>query len=413
MGNLEQQLKSAKEASRQLRTATTKQKNIFLQDLSALLLKHTPDILAENKKDIEAAGQLTDAMKKRLTLTEKSIEAIALGVRSVAELSDPVGTIVKMWKQPNGMQVGRMRVPIGVIFFVFESRPNVIVDAAALAIKSGNVLIARGGKEARFSNDILQKYISQALESAGLSSCCVQQLEDKSHEAIYQVVKQPQYIDLAVARGREQLIKSVKENSFVPVIAHERGLCHLYIDESANKAMAIRIAVNAKTSNPATCNTIETLLIHKNCAQNILPDLLSALFEKGVEIRGCEGVCKIDKRCVPATENDWATEYLDLILSVKIVDSFEEALEHIEKYSSRLTDAIVTEDSAKAMKFEHQVNSSTVLINASNRLTDGGEFGLGAEFGISTSSIHMRGPMGLEDLTVTKYVVLGDGQIRE
>lgn len=413
MENLEQQLKLAKEAAQQLRTAATKQKNLFLQNLSALLLRHTPDILTENKKDIEAAGQMTVAMKKRLTLTEKSIETIARGVRSVAELPDPVGTIVKMWKQPNGMQVGRMRAPIGVIFFVFESRPNVIIDAAALAIKSGNALIARGGKEARFSNNILQKYISQALESAGLPPYCVQQLEDKSHEAIYQVVKQSQYVDLAVARGREQLIKAIKENSFVPVIAHERGLCHLYIDESANKEMAIKIAINAKISNPATCNTIETLLIHKNCVKNILPDLLNELINKNVEVRGCEKTCKFDKRCVLASEDDWATEYLDLILSIKIVDSFEEALQHIEKYSSRLSDSIVTEDNTKAKEFVDRVNSSTVLVNASNRLTDGGEFGLGAEFGISTSSIHMRGPMGLEDLTVTKYIVLGDGQIRE
>ena len=410
--DMKKQLSLAKNASRELRIASGRQKDTFLKNLANLLVQNTPEILIENKKDLEKASQLTPAMQKRLTLTADSIKSIAQGVEEVAKLADPVGTITKMWKQPNGMQVCKMRVPIGVIFFVFESRPNVIVDAAALAIKSGNVLIARGGKEAQFSNDILQKYISQALESAGLSPHCVQQLEDKSHEAIYQVVKQSQYIDLVVARGREQLIKSVKENSFVPVIAHERGLCHLYIDESANKEMAIKIAINAKTSNPATCNTIETLLIHKNCAKNILPELLNELINKKVEIRGCEKTCKFDKRCVPASEEDWATEYLDLILSVKIVDSFEEALEHIEKYSSRLTDAIVTEDSEKAIKFEHQVNSSTVLVNASNRLTDGGEFGLGAEFGISTSSIHMRGPMGLEDLTVTKYVVLGNGQIR-
>lgn len=413
MEKFKQQLMSSKEASRQLRTATTKQKNLFLQSLSALLLKYTPDILAENKKDLESAGQLTSAMKKRLTLTEKSIEAMALGVRSVAELSDPVGTVVKMWKQPNGMRVGKMRVPIGVIFFVFESRPNVIVDAAVLAIKSGNALIARGGKEANFSNNILHKYIIEALESAELSAFCVQQLEDKSHEAIYQVVKQTEYLDLVVARGREQLIKAIKENSFVPVIAHERGLCHLYIDESADKEKAIKIAVNAKTSNPATCNTVETLLVNRNCVADLLPDLLSALFEKNVEIRGCKAVCEVDNRCIPASEEDWATEYLDLVLSIKVVDDFEKALQHIEKYSSRLTDSIVTENYTKANEFVERVNSSAVLVNASNRLTDGGEFGLGAEFGISTSSIHMRGPMGLEDLTVTKYVVLGDGQVRE
>lgn len=411
--SIEKQLNLAKNASRELRIADNQQKNIFLKNLAGFLIQNTAEILIENKKDLESASQLTSAMKKRLTLTADSIKSIAQGVEDVAKLADPIGTIAKMWKQPNGMQVCKMRVPIGVIFFVFESRPNVIVDAAALAVKSGNALIARGGKEACFSNDIFQKYISQALESAGLSPYCVQQLEDKSHEAIYQVVKQSQYIDLVVARGREQLIKSVKENSFVPVIAHERGLCHLYIDETADKAMAMKIAVNAKTSNPATCNTIETLLIHKNCVGNILPDLLNELINKKVEIRGCERTCKFDKRCVPASEEDWSTEYLDLILSVKVVDSFEEALEHIEKYSSRLTDAIVTEDSARAMEFERKVNSSTVLINASNRLTDGGQFGLGAEFGISTSSIHMRGPMGLEDLTVTKYIVLGNGQIRE
>ncbi|MGH7249534.1 MAG: glutamate-5-semialdehyde dehydrogenase, partial [Minisyncoccia bacterium] len=306
-----------------------------------------------------------------------------------------------------------VRVPIGVISIIFESRPNVIVDIAALCIKSGNAVIVRGGKEALYSNNVLEKYIVKALEKSGLPASAVQQLEDRRHEAIGELVQLEDYLDLVIPRGREELIRSVSEKSRVAVIKHMRGMCHLYIDSEANTEKAIKIAVNAKTSNPSTCNSIETLLVHQDIADKIMPNLLKEMFKKGVEIRGDKNTCKYDARCVAATEEDWSAEYLDLILSIKIVTSYEEAIAHIQKYSSLLTDAIVTENKKCAQNFINDIDSAVVLVNASNRLTDGGVFGLGAEIGISTSRIHMRGPMGLEDLTVTRYNVIGNGQIRE
>ncbi len=411
--NTQEQLISAKQASVQLRTATTKQKNDFLTKLASLLVENKERIVEENKKDLSEVQGITKAMEKRLKISAEAIEDIAQGLKEVAELADPVGTITKMWKRPNGMQVGRMRAPIGVIFFIFESRPNVIVDAAALCIKSGNVLIARGGKEALNSNNILLQYIKQALESVALPSGAVQQLEDRNYEAVTEVVKSDKYVDLVVPRGREKLIRSIKEAAQVPVIAHERGLCHLYIDKSANKEKAIEIALNAKTSNPSTCNTIETILVHSDMAEEVVSSLVDKLIEAGVEVRGCEKVCALNQKSNLASEEDWDTEYLDMIVSIKVVDSFEKGIEHIQKYSSGLTDTIVTEDYQRSRKFLEMINSAAVLVNVSNRFTDGNQFGLGAELGISTSSVHMKGPMGLEDLTTTKYIVLGDGQIRE
>ncbi len=413
MKNIEEQLKLAKEASNQLRIVDTKKKNNFLNKLSDLLMENKQEILQENKKDLDLNEGLTKAMKKRLTLTEDSIKGMVDGVREIVDLDDPIGVIEEKWSRPNGMEVAKMRVPIGVIVFVYESRPNVIVDATGLCIKSGNVLIARGGKEAIYSNTVLLKFINQALEEAGLPVGSVQQLEDRSYEALAEVVKQDKYVDLVVPRGREKLINTIKDNARVPVIAHERGLCHMYIDSEADKAMAIKLVLNAKTSNPSTCNTIEKVLIHKDIADEILPDLILKLIEAGVEIRGDEKVCSLSDSCKLALEEDWDEEYLDMIVAIKIVDSFENSIKHIEEHSSGLTDSIITENKEKADKFLQAVNSAVVLVNASNRLVDGGVFGLGAELGISTSSIHMRGPMGIKDLTVTKYIVLGDGQIRE
>ena len=408
-----EQLKSAKNASRILRMASTKQKDLFLAKLADLVEKNQEQILVENVKDLANASDITPAMKKRLALSASSIQAIAQGVRDIIKLSDPVGQIVGQWERPNGMKVGKMRVPIGVIFFVFESRPNVIIDAAALAIKAGNVLIARGGKEAKYSNDIFEKIIMQALAEAGLPKDCATQLGDKSHEGIYEVLKYSEYVDLAVARGREQLINSVKEHARMPVIAHERGLCHIYIDEFADLEKAVKITINAKVSNPAVCNSAEVALVHEKVAEKVLPGLISGLIEKGVEVRGDKKVCAVDKRCSPAGETDWDTEFLALIMAVKVVKDLDEALLHIDKHGSRHSDTIVTENEANADRFVHEINNAATLVNASTRLVDGGVFGLGAEFGISTASIHMRGPMGLEDLTVTKYFVLGDGQVRE
>lgn len=403
----------AKEAASMLRQASTDQKNNFLKILATLLEKNIEEILIENTKDLAAADTITSAMKRRLTLDKNSILNMAKGVLEIALAEDPVSKIVKDLVRPNGLKISRIRVPIGVIAIIFESRPNVIIDVAALCVKSGNAVIVRGGKEALCSNTVLEKYISKALEQSGLPVFAVQQLEDRRHEAIGELVQLEDYLDLVIPRGREELIRLVSEKSRVAVIKHKRGLCHLYIDSEAIVTKAIKIAVNAKTSNPSTCNTIETLLVHKDIADKLMPSLLKELFGRGVEIRGDENVCKYDSRCILATEEDWSTEYLDLILSIKIVDSYEDAIKHIQKYSSGLTDAIVTENKKRAEDFLKAIDSAVVLVNASNRLTDGGVFGLGAEIGISTSRIHMRGPMGLEDLTVTRYNVLGDGHIRE
>lgn len=407
-----QQFVKAKEAGNILRASTAEQKNIFLNKLADLLLANINEILAENSKDLASAQNLSPAMLKRLTLNEEIIKSMANGLGEIAKMSDPVGVIEEKWDMPNGMTVGKMRVPIGVILFIYESRPNVIIDAAGLCVKSGNCLIARGGKEAILSNNILLQYIQQALKESALPEMSVQQMEDRRHEALAEAVKLDKYIDLVVPRGREQLINYIKDNARVPVIAHERGVCHMYIDDEANIEMAIKLALNAKTSNPAVCNSLEKILVHSAIANKVMPNLLNELFKAGVEVRGCEKTCVYDKRCLAATNEDWDLEYLDLKIAIKIIDSFSEALEWIEIHSSHHTDAIITENQAKADDFLRRVNSASVMVNVSTRLTDGGEFGLGAELGISTASIHMRGPMGLKDLTVTKYIVLGSGQIR-
>ena len=407
------QAKKAKKAAEVLRQETTEKKNAFLLALADLLEKNTEHILAENSKDMSSASNLTNAMKRRLELTAQNVEVMSNSVREIAKADDPVGKMVKEWTATNGLTIRRVRVPIGVIASIFESRPNVTIDVASLCVKSGNAVIVRGGKEAQHSNNALMACITKSLEKAGLPVDSVQQLADRRHEAIGELVQLEDYLDLVIPRGREELIRAVSEKSRVPVMKHMRGLCNLYIDSEADIAKAIRIAVNAKVSNPSTCNSIETLLVHKEIADEVMPKLLEKLFREGVEVRGDSRTCTYDARCMPATEQDWSKEYLDLILSVKIVDSFDEAIHHIQKYSSGLTDAIVTENKDRAEDFLKAIDSATVLVNASNRLTDGGVFGLGAEIGISTSRVHMRGPMGLEDLTVTRYNVIGDGQIRE
>ncbi len=407
------QAQNAKAAAGVLRGVTTEQKNAFLSTLADLLDAHTDAILAENAKDLALASGITAAMRKRLALTREGIAAIARGVRVIAGLPDPVGQLVKTVQRPDGLIINRVRTPIGVIACIFESRPNVIIDVASLCVKSGNAVIVRGGKEAVNSNNAFMRLMSMALEASHLPKFSVQQLEDRRHEAVNELVALDAYLDLVIPRGREELIRTVSAHARVPVIKHMRGLCHAYVDSEADIEKAIAIVVNAKTSNPATCNSIETLLVHKDIAPRLLPQLLQELTSRGVEIRGCPRTCAYQTACTPATEEDWSTEYLDLILSVKVVDSYEEALAHIARYSSGLTDSIVTENKERMEHFLRTVDSATVLANASNRLTDGGEFGLGGEIGISTARIHMRGPMGPEDLTVTKYVVVGDGHIRK
>ncbi len=407
-----QQAQNAKTAANILRKATLEQKNTFLTVLADSLEANTTAIIAENTLDIQENPTITSAMKRRLLLSEAGLASIAAGVRQLIAFPDPVGQMVSENVRPNGLKIMRVRTPIGVIACIFESRPNVIVDVSALCIKSGNAVIVRGGKEAQHSNTILLSYITEALKHAGLPLDAVQQLEDRRHEAVYELVVLEDYLDLVIPRGRKELIDAVSAHSRVPVIKHSRGLCHCYIDAEADANKAVAIAVNAKTSNPATCNSIETILVHTDALANVMPELLEQLFAKGVEVRGDETVCSYSDKCKSATEEDWAEEYLDLVVSIKVVDSYDAAVAHIAKYSSQLTDSIITENVATAKAFENDVDSASVLWNASNRLTDGEVFGLGGEIGISTCRIHMRGPMGMEDLTVTKYIVEGDGHIR-
>jgi glutamate-5-semialdehyde dehydrogenase len=407
------QAKKAKEASIILRNVTSKQKNNFLLSLSKLINVNSDAILKANKRDLLENNKISNAMIKRLELSGISLKNISKEAHNLVNFPDPVGKVVSVYKRSDGLIIKRVRTPIGVISCIFESRPNVIVDVALLCIKSGNAVIVRGGKEALNSNTILLKLIQKALKESGLPVDSVQQLEDRRYEAINELISLDDYIDLVIPRGREELIKSVVMHSKVPVIKHVRGLCHAYIDKYANIKKAVDIIINAKTSNPATCNSIETVLIHKDIAKKVLPKLLEELFAKSVEIRGDKTVIKYSPKCIKAKGSDWSEEYLSLVVSIKIVNSYDDAVKHIRKYSSSLTDSIITENIKIAKKFEQDVDSAVVLVNASNRLSDGGEFGLGGEIGISTSRIHMRGPMGLEDLTVTKYVVAGDGHIRK
>lgn len=407
-----EQAQKAKSASHLLRKADASAKNRFLSVLADELEKNIPTILAENKKDLDENPTITSAMKKRLTISEQGLSGIIAGVREMLAFPDPVGETVKETIRPDGLKIKKVRSPIGVIACIFESRPNVIVDVAILCVKSGNAVIVRGGKEAAHSNTILLSYIETALSAAGLPKESVQQLEDRRHDAVYELVAMEDYLDLVIPRGRKELIDSVSLHSRVPVMKHSRGLCHCYIDSDADPKKAVAIAVNAKTSNPATCNSVETILVHKDSVDAVVPELLEQMFAKNVEVRGDEKICSYSPKCKPATEEDWSEEYLDLVVSIKVVDSYEDAVAHIEKYGSHLTDSIITENKDTAKKFELDVDSASVLWNASNRLTDGGVFGLGGEIGISTCRIHMRGPMGLEDLTVTKYIVEGDGHIR-
>jgi len=413
MSTIIEQAEKAKQAAKELLSIDSRKKNNFLNFLSEAITKNTEAIINENKKDLSSAGNLTMVMRRRLELTEKNIQFLADSVKQIVELDDPVGQTAKSWQLPNGLNIKKVRVPIGVIVCIFESRPNVIIDVTSLCIKSGNAVIVRGGKEAIFTNNKLMSLISESFLEAGLPAYAVQQLEDRSYQAVEELVQLDGLVDLVIPRGRESLIKAVCDKSKVPVIKHTRGMCHAYIDSEADINKAIKIVINAKTSNPATCNSIETLLIHQAIADKIAPKLFQELVNLGVELRCCDKSRHYHSLCLPATEDDWSAEYLDLILAVKIVDSYEEAIEHIQKYSSGLTDSIITENKAKQEHFQKVIDDAVVLINASNRLVDGGVFGLGGEVGISTNRIHMRGPMGLEDLTVTKYVVTGDGQIRE
>jgi glutamate-5-semialdehyde dehydrogenase len=407
--------RDAKAAARKLAILPTVTKNAALIGMAGALVARTEALLSANAKDLEEARRrkLSDAMMDRLTLNPKRIGEMAAGLREVAALPDPVGRIVSETRRPNGMRVVRTRVPIGVIGIEYESRPNVTADAAGLCLKAGNAVVLRGGSEAIHSNAAIVKILSEAGAAAGLPKGCVAFLDNPDRRAVMEMLKLDALIDLIIPRGGEGLMKMVTENSRIPVIKHDKGLCHTYVDEDADLAMAQAISFNAKVQRPATCNAMETLLVHEKIARVFLPKMISEFQKAGVEVRGCPETRAIVPGIKPAKEKDWTTEYLDLILSVKVVKDMDEAMAHIARYGSQHSEAIITRDYGRARRFLNEVDACAVFVNASTRLNDGYQFGLGAEIGISTSRIHARGPMGLEELTTTKYVVLGDGQVRE
>jgi glutamate-5-semialdehyde dehydrogenase len=404
----------AKAASRILANLSTEIKNNALFRMAAGLEREGDRLIAENKKDLGAAEQkgLSKAMIDRLTLNPDRIKAMADGLREVAALPDPVGEVLKMWRRPNGMQVGRMRVPIGLIGIIYESRPNVTADSAALCLKSGNGVLLRGGSEAVHSNFAIVEVLSRAGAEAGMPEGAVSFIENPDRACVMEMLKLNQCIDLIIPRGGEGLIRMVSENSTIPVIKHDKGVCHVYVDSKADPAMAEEICFNAKVQRPGTCNAMETMLVHKDLSTSFLPAMIGRFIKAGVEIRGCARTRALAPHVKAATDADWDTEYNDLILNVKVVDGMDDAMAHIAAHGSQHSEAIVTEDYAKALRFQREVDASAVFVNASTRLNDGFEFGLGAEIGISTTRIHARGPMGLEELTSTKFIVFGNGQIR-
>jgi len=398
-----------------LARADASSKNDALVCIADRLRSSTGPVLDANAGDIDAGREagLSEAMIDRLTLTEERIEKMAAGVEAVAELPDPVGEVVTEWTQPNGMRLAQVRVPVGVICLIYESRPNVTVDAAALCLKSGNASILRGGSEAFRTNTALAHEIADALARVGLPEKSVQLVDTPDRRAVELLLGMEGYIDMAVPRGGKGLIETVSRLARVPVIKHYEGICHVYVDEHAELGMARKICYNAKVQRPGVCNAMETLLVHRAVAERFLPEICGEYDAAGVELRGCTRTRQLWPNVVPATEDDWRTEYLDLILSIRVVDSIDDAIVHISKYGSQHTDSIVTDSYSAAERFLRDVDSSSVFVNISTRLSDGFEYGFGAELGISTSRIHCRGPMGLRELTCTKYVGRGDGQVRE
>jgi len=407
-------LKQAKDASIKLANVSTKQKNRALSGMASALLKNTGYLLSENSRDVAIANKIgiSEALVDRLTLTENRIKEMADSLEQVASLKDPVGKILRQWKRPNGLVIKKVSVPIGVIGIIYESRPNVTSDSAGLCVKSGNVCILRGGSEAINSNLAIHRVITKDLGKFGIPESAVTMINVTDRRAIEILLKQPGLIDVVIPRGGEGLIRYVAENSLIPVIKHYKGVCHLYVDKDADFKMALDIMLNAKVQRPGVCNAIEKMLVHKDIAHKFLPLSAEILDDKGVELRGCSGTSKILKGIKNATEKDWYEEYLDLILAIKVVKDVDEAICHINKYGSRHSDAIVTKSKSIAEKFLKEVDSSCVYHNASTRFTDGYQFGIGAEIGISTDKIHARGPMALEELCIYKYIVLGSGQVR-
>jgi glutamate-5-semialdehyde dehydrogenase len=407
--------KRAKEASRLLAGLSTDTKNRALCEMADDLEKNRAPLIEENRKDLAAGekAKLSPAMMDRLRITPAVVQSMAKGLREISCLPDPVGEIVKMWRRPNGLTVGRMRIPLGVIGIIYESRPNVTADAAGLCLKSGNAIILRGGSEAFHSNRAIVRILQKALSKAGVPEEAVQIFSRTEREAIQEMLQLEDEIDLIIPRGGEPLIRFVANHSKIPVIKHYKGICHIFLDETADLEMALRVCLNAKVQRPGVCNAMETLLVHAKIAERFLPKIAEALQKEGVELRGCPGTRKILPGIKEAKEEDWREEYLDLILSIRVVDGMEEAMKHIATYGSLHTEAIITSDYQNAQRFLRETDSSCVLVNASTRFNDGFELGLGAEMGISTSKLHAFGPMGLEELTTTKFIVYGEGQVRK
>lgn len=407
--------RKARKASTLLAILGSDVKNRALLKMAEGIESRADYLKRENEKDLKAAEErgLSKAMIDRLTLSDKVIKGMADGLREVASLPDPVGEITGMWRRPNGLLVGRMRVPLGVIGIIYESRPNVTVDASALCLKSGNAVILRGGSEAINSNLAIAKVLEEVCREVGIPEGTIQVIPTTEREAVLAMLNLEEYIDLIIPRGGEGLIRFVVENSRIPVIKHYKGVCHIFVDGSADLDMAERICFNAKVQRPGVCNAMETLLVHRAIAPRFLPRMGERYREAGVELRGCPETLKLIPHARPATEEDWYAEYLDLILAVRVVGGIGEAIEHINRYGSLHTESIITREYSNAQRFLREVNSSTVLVNASTRFSDGYQLGLGAEIGISTTKLHAFGPMGLKELTTAKFIVYGEGQIRE
>ncbi len=407
--------KQAKAAARRLAVLSSEDKNQALQLMADRLEAQSAFLIDENQHDLNAAkkAKITGAVLDRIALTSSRVRSMAKGLREIAALPDPVREIVKMSRRPNGLQVGRMRIPLGVIGIIYEARPNVTADAAALCLKSGNAVILRGGSEAHHSNQAIGKVLQAACAETTVPQHAIQVVQSTDRALVHEMLQLESYIDLIIPRGGEELIRAVVGNSKVPVIKHYKGVCHVYVDVDAELDMAERICLNAKIQRPSVCNAMETLLVHEAIASEFLPPLIAKYRDAGVEIRGCDKTCALVPGIKKANEEDWTTEYLDLILAVRVVKDIDQAIAHIEQYGSEHTESIITTDYRRSKEFIERVNSSAVMVNASTRFNDGGELGLGAEIGISTSKIHAFGPMGLEELTTTKFIVFGDGQIRE
>jgi glutamate-5-semialdehyde dehydrogenase len=401
-------------AARKLSRATETEKNKALLRMADELERNSKVLMEENSKDVVKAKKagISKAMLDRLTLKQVTIDQMAKGLREVAALPDPVGKVISMWRRPNGLMVGKMRIPIGVIGIIYESRPNVTVDAAALCLKSGNAVILRGGSESIKSNLAIASLLRKVLRETSIPENAIQVIPVTDREAVTEMLQLEEYIDLIIPRGGEELIRAVVAQSRIPVIKHYKGVCHVFVDASADMDMAVDICLNAKTQRPGVCNAMETLLVHKDIAGKFLPLVANKLKKAGVVIRGCEKTKSILKKIEKASEADWYAEYLDLILAIKVVEDIDAAIAHIEKYGSLHTESIITDDYANSQRFLNEVNSSTVLVNASTRFSDGFELGLGAEIGISTTKLHAFGPMGLEELTTTKFIIYGNGQVR-